>query len=457
MKGTIDIQIKHKDGSIENRHEHNVVFDIPALTFAKWSESPLAMATGLPTPTTTLTSNRFNDFCLSEDTISTTEPQYVPPTLITTTGSSTVWYKGPATVTTTDKSKVTSATWTVQSPLTLKSIFFRSTPETSLMYYTHIRFTSKDNIYQVNSDINRLSPSILNLSKFSLTNSGWNGLASSSASDIYEPTYVDYPLCNPNERFVFSWVTSGTTYYGSSGSAATTTLEIRDKDTNSILRSFPLTQFTGFRTTYSPPSGSSGGSDYSYYCTYVVNTGSKNVFIQPAYGGKSLNIWQIPDTATEDPIPIAATVLENECNYFSNDSRNISSGLAKTIGPYISWLPSDVSSTTTSRKANIVRVNGDFSVTKFSGYSSDKPWELYYYSSSGSGSSPSGQRYPYKYHSGKMMFYRKYLSYGDYTDGAGNDGIYTPVYPNITASNFSTPIVLAEGDVLTVSYKIEVA
>ena len=31
MKGTIDVQIKHKDGSIENRHEHNVIFDLPAL------------------------------------------------------------------------------------------------------------------------------------------------------------------------------------------------------------------------------------------------------------------------------------------------------------------------------------------------------------------------------------------------------------------------------------------
>ena len=28
MKGTIDVQIKRKDGSIETRHEHNVVFDL---------------------------------------------------------------------------------------------------------------------------------------------------------------------------------------------------------------------------------------------------------------------------------------------------------------------------------------------------------------------------------------------------------------------------------------------
>lgn len=447
MKGTIDVQIKHKDGSIENRHEHNVVFDIPALTFAKWSESPLAMATGLPTPYVTLTADRFNEFCLSEETISTTEPQYVPPTLVTTTGSSDIWYKGPATTTATDKSKVVSATWTVPSALTLKSIFFRTNSETSLMYYSAIRFSSKNNIYKKDNDVKRLKPSLF--SGFSLTNSGWNGLGPSNSNDVYEYTYVDYPLCNPNERFVFSWISSGTTMYSSSAAGSGMTLEIRDKDTNNILRSFPTTRFTGWRTTYSPPSGSTG-DDYSYYCCYVVNTGTKNVLIQPAYGGKSLNIWQIPDTATEDAIPIAATVLENECNYYSRYSSYISSLHSKTIGPYISWLPSDVSSSSTSRKANIVRINDDFSVTKFSGYSSNKPWEVYY-------TSDSSQYYPYRFHSGKMLLLRQYLDYSTWKGGDKNNGIYTPSYPNITASNFSTPIVLVEGDILTVSYKIEVA
>ena len=457
MKGTIDIQIKHKDGSIDNRHEHNVIFDIPALTFAKWSESPLAIATGVPTPYTSLTSSRFNEFCLSEDTISTTEPQYVPPTLVTTTGSSTVWYKGPATTTETEKSKVVSATWTVPSALTLKSIFFRTTTEKYLMYFNTIRFSSKNNIYKMDSEIDRLKPSLLNSSKFSLKSKSWNCLVPSNAStsDTYEYTYVDYPLCNPNERFVFSYVSSGETRYSSSGAGTGITLEIRDKDTNNILRSFPMTQFTGYRTTYSPPSGSSGSNDYSYYCNYIVNTGAKNVLIQPTYLGKSLNIWQIPDTATEDPIPVAATVLENECGYGATYSGDISNLHSKTIGPYISWVPSGQSSSS-SRKANIVRVNDDFSITKFSGYSSDKPWELYYYVSSGS-SGQTGQYYPYRFHSGKMLLKREVLDYNSWEGGTGNSGIYTPSYPNITAANFSTPIVLAEGDVLTVSYKIEVA
>lgn len=64
MKGTIDIQIKRKDGTIENRHEHNVVFDIPSLTFKKWSESPLAIITGLPTSQVVLTGDKFKAFAL---------------------------------------------------------------------------------------------------------------------------------------------------------------------------------------------------------------------------------------------------------------------------------------------------------------------------------------------------------------------------------------------------------
>ena len=453
MKGTIDVQIKHKDGSVENRHEHNVVFDIPSLTFKMWNESPLAMATGLPTPYASLTANRFNEFCLSEETISTTEPQYVPPALVTTSSSSDIWYKGPATTTVTNKSKTVSATWTVPSALTLKSIFFRSTSETYLMSYSTIRFSSKNNIYKMDNEVDRLKSTLLNFSTFSLTNAYWNGFASSQDdATVYEPAYVDYPLCNPNERFVFSWVSSGTTRYSSSPVVAgvtAITLEIRDKDTNSILRSFPMTQFTGYRLTDSPPSGSSG-NDYSYVCSYVVNTGSKNVIIQPTYLGKSLNIWQIPDTATEDPIPIAATVLENECNYYEHYSSYIFSTHSKTIGPYISWIPSDANTTTSSRPANIVRVNDDFSITKFSGYSSDKQWKV-------SETTNDKQRFPYRFHSGKMILSRQYLDYSTWGGGTNNDGIYTPSYPNITAANFSTPIVLAEGDVLTVSYKIEVA
>lgn len=443
MKGTIDIQIKRKDGTIENRREHNVIFDIPSLTFKTWSESPLAIATGVPTNNTTLTGNWFGTFCLSGDTISTTEPQYAPASLIMGSGSNGQWYYGPATTTTTNQSITRSATWTVQSAMTLKSIFYRSSDESGLLRNSNYpRLVNGGNIYT--SYTARLKNEVLTSPGFLLNgNTWWNGLVSSSNSaTATETVYIDYPLCNPNERFLCSYVSGSTTQYTDSLVGTGRTLEIRDKNTNSVLRSFPATQFTGFRTTYTPPSGSTG-NDYSYWSARVVNTGSKNVLVQPAYGGKSLNIWQIPDTATEDPIPIAATVLENQCNYFSpNNNDAFSSGRAFVIGPYMSWCPNQTA-TGSSRKVNICRINDDFSVTTFPGYCGSAilaPSDINLYSS------------------GKPFFYRRYQdTYGDWSTGTSNNGQYCPIYPNITASNFSTPIVLAQGDVLTVSYKIEVA
>ena len=90
----------------------------------------------------------------------------------------------------------------------------------------------------------------------------------------------------------------------------------------------------------------------------------------------------------------------------------------------------------------MARVNDDFSVTTFPGYCGSALFAL---------------SDNYAYSSGKTFFYRRYQdTYGDWRTGTNNNGQYSPIYPNITASNFSTPIVLAQGDVLTVSYKIEV-
>ena len=443
MKGTIDVQIKHKDGSIETRHEHNVVFDIPALTFKKVYESPLAAATGVPTMEVSLTADKFSSFCLSEDTISITEPQYVPPALVTTIGSSDTWYQGPSTAVVTAKSKALSATWTVQSAMTLRSIFFRMNSEDSLLNYRYL-FSSKDNIDIGTSEIRRLSKSVLNFSGFSLSDSTiWNGLVSGTnpSAAAYEDTYVDYPLCNPDERFVCSYLSGGKQYYTSSIAVSNATLEIRNKDTNTIIRTFPSTQFTGFRPNSSPPSGSSE-QDESYRANWIVNTGTKNVLIQPTYGGKSLNIWQIPDEATSEPIPITATVLEDQCNYATTNAGYLPTPLNKVIGPYISLSPINQTNTGSSRRSNIVRVNDDFSIKVFSGYSNSLPFR---------------NTTVNNYHSGRITFWRKCLTYGSWTGGNSNNGIYAPISPNLTAANFSTPIELAEGDVLTVSYKIEVA
>ena len=53
-------------------------------------------------------------------------------------------------------------------------------------------------------------------------------------------------------------------------------------------------------------------------------------------------------------------------------------------------------------------------------------------------------------------FYRVWTN-NSYTSPFNNYSYYSCRFFNSTAANFSTPIVLAEGDVLTVSYKIEVA
>lgn len=46
MKGTIDVQIKRKDGSVETRHEHNVVFDLQGLQLKYFCRRPYGPMTG---------------------------------------------------------------------------------------------------------------------------------------------------------------------------------------------------------------------------------------------------------------------------------------------------------------------------------------------------------------------------------------------------------------------------
>lgn len=423
MRGTIDVQIKRKDGTIENRREHNVVFDIPSLTFKKWSESPLAIITGLPTATVVLTGSNFKKFALSEDTISTTEPSVVPPALETVDSSPSKWYYGPTTITTTTQSKNISATWTIGEALTLKSIFFYGNSSLEKIFYDYDEYilTSKDNIYAENNDTKRLRKDLMDFSGFQLNDStSWNGLVSSTVSDAFEDAYVDYPLCNPDERFVFSYQSNSSTVYAANPTV-TSTLEIRNKDTNTVVRSFPITQFTGFDVT---------SSSNMVKRTYVVNTGTKNVFAAVANDGKSLNLWQIPDVATTEPIPISATVLTNYCNYTETYSNQF-----KVAGPYISV------QTQSGDYWNVARINDDFSATTYHGWAGDNKWQCYYVYNN-------KNRYFAKYRSGKMFLYRR---------NTNNNETYAPTYPNITAANFSTPIVLAEGDVLTVAYKIEVS
>ena len=125
MKGTIDVQIKHKDGSIETRHEHNVVFDIPAEVMKKIIQIPIL---GLRYWNyRQLGVDSINDyivpgFALCEDTADLTRPKYLPRSLTTTTGTSTKWYISPMTRVANDKNITAQASWTLGEAMTLKSI-----------------------------------------------------------------------------------------------------------------------------------------------------------------------------------------------------------------------------------------------------------------------------------------------------------------------------------------------
>ena len=103
MKGIIDVQIKHKDGSIETRHEHNVVFDLQALATKSFYNQPYGAMTGHLRdkhiwPTT------YNVFSLSTLELDLTKPSVAIPALNSiSSGSSNVWYTAPIAWTIADK------------------------------------------------------------------------------------------------------------------------------------------------------------------------------------------------------------------------------------------------------------------------------------------------------------------------------------------------------------------
>ena len=102
----------------------------------------------------------------------------------------------------------------------------------------------------------------------------------------------------------------------------------------------------------------------------------------------------------------------------------------------------------TSYDANPIKIDDDLQVTKYAGYSSDYKWTTY-------SSSNNHQYYPLKYWDGKTKYYSS--SAKNYPNWYDNGNLYYPLPFNVTAANFTNPIVLAAGDVLTITYSIEVA
>ena len=419
MKGTIDVQIKHKDGSIETRHEHNVVFDLPAevmKTIAKVPVLGLRSWTYRQLASDDITQYIFPSFSLCEDIADLTRPKYLPCSLTTTRSSSSSWFTPAVTITTNDKSITAQASWTLGEAMTIKSIRVMGNYEPDVS-----RFYSN---FQVIDDTGTLSVigqgghygKRLSAADFKFTNpTNIMRLVPKSEQDsntsyVTLPMYYSYPLVN-NERFAIIYGTNsdprplnGASVSIYSNDVPTAKIQIFNASTGNMVREFPISQFSGFATTVS-----------EYFYTFVVNTGTKNILIRVRGSNTGddphIKCWQIPDTPTQDTIPaVEITFPDNFPTYPQ-----------AILDNYILY--------GTYSAASVIKLNDDLSITTYKGLLNGRlSWNKNY--------SPRG-----------------YMPTG-LTFLIDSTTIY---YPNLTAANFSTPIELAEGDVLTVSYKIEVS
>lgn len=442
MKGTIDVQIKHKDGSIETRHEHNVVFDLQALATKYFYSRPYGSMTGALAHKY-ITSSTYDIFSLSTLELDLTKPSVAIPALTSTTGSSSVWYTAPITSTISDKNRISTATWTAGEAITLKSIFFpydhlffardkqgTGTTSSSLVYKYSRCMLCDDGLF-FDKDCNKRFTKSFDGFKF--TNTYLNGFSNTYAAEVdsfngsVETAFVPYKLHDPTERFLFDTVSGESHYRSYYPYYSTGELQIKDAATNTVKRSFNLSQFANstFTTT-------------SYRALVrVVNTGSKNFLLEPVSTAEGIRVWEIPDTATSETIQPSGMILANKgvyMYYYYHDCLSVADNV-------LMYRKSNNSSYITC-----ARINDDLSIdivpgANVAGIPADySPNDSY-----------NNALWPYM-NTGSPHLYRS--SNGYMFD---NSGTYVCRFFNSTAANFSTPITLAEGDVLTISYKIEVA
>lgn len=448
MKGIIDINIKHKDGSIETRHEHNVVFDLQALKTNYYYSRQYGPLTGFCgfsyiSPTT------YNIFSLSTLELDLTKPSVAIPALNSiSSGSSSVWYTAPITSTISDKYRISSATWTAGEAITLKSIFF---PYDGLFFASdtigsyggspsHYKrcVLSDDGLFWGGEWTLCLNPPS---EAFKFTNTYMQGFTneyySGSSGEENETTgvrkFVPYKLHDPTERFLF--VTTSNSSTGRSYYPWYTTGEIQIKDaaTNTVKRSFNFSQFANFSTSY-------------LRCLVrVVNTGSKNLLLQPVSATEGIRVWEIPDTATTETIQPSGMILAGKDVYAYDSQYNIQAALSVADNVLI------YRKSSATNKIIAARINDDLSVDIVPGANAAGITVSSYDSLS------------YEKYNNIVLPYLNTDSPWLYRFGSkdnyqfGNSGTYACHFFNSTAANFSTPIELAEGDVLTVSYKIEVS
>ena len=439
MKGTIDVQIKRKDGSIETRHEHNVVFDLQALKTKYFYNREYGPLTG-GLLHSYISSGTYSYFSLSTMELDLTHPSVAIPALNSiTSGSSSVWYTAPITSTIEDKYRISSATWTIGEAITLKSIFFPFNGYLDFVHDAHISGSDgvcvlcDDGLFYTADCVKRMLPPS---QEFKFTNSYLNGFSKVSypgqtGTPTGEVAFVPYKLHDPTERFLFDTVSGTYHYYGYYPSYSTGELQIKDAATNTVKRSFNLSQFADLVT-----------SSLMVY-SRVINTGSKNLLLQPVSAADGIRVWEIPDTATEGTIQPLGMILAGKGIYTGTGSYNTYRDAYSVADNVLIYFKSGGNTS----KLVCAKINDDLSVDIVPGANAAG---LSPYTSFDDGHN--SYVFPY-INTSSPWLYRS----SNGSDVFVNNGTYHCHFVNSTAANFSTPIVLAEGDVLTVSYKIEVA
>ena len=425
MKGTIDITIKRKDGTIEKRQEHNIAFDLPALTIKEYLKNP-ALCIFEDTVSLGSMIDNFRQMKLSEEESDLAKPSWRPSALYSASNGSSSTYTAVGTILNEGKKRTVTAAWTMPSDegfsLTLKSIQFisnNSFPEKYRSSSDGKGYGVCDGVLSSNSSDSAVCYK-LDKSDFSFNNSYLGGLAVDQSWSNMQKICHPYLMNLTKEvggvqqrtldgRFGFAYQDQFPSYYYPSNSNYT--IAIVDATTNQVILRFPLTQFTNFNTNR---------CEY----TYVINTGTKNWLFQYDSSINASRIWQIPDTQTSDAIaPTSETFLQGISIYSPTGNGSYASKRLGVIGNYIIV------------NNKVYKVADDLTVTAFKGYSDGS-----------------------QFSNGYSGNYWKYMNvdYVAFEQRTSSPQQLSLSVSNLTASNFSTPITLAAGDVLSVSYSISV-
>lgn len=433
MKGTIDITIKRKDGTVEKRQEHNVAFDLPAFTIKEYLKSNILPIYAGAVYLSVL-KNSYTSISLSEEERDLTKPSWRPRALKTvTSGTPSVWHTALASATNNGKKRTVTTAWAMPDDegfsLTLKSIAFDNPyimPDRSYLSSEKGRtvplFVKDIGLIYIGDSTYQYAGKKYHKSDFSFDNNYYSGLDTEEIKSTNR-TYMPYSMNltktvggvqqrTQDGRFAFTDSNGVILNVLTPYTVLTNKVVIFDDTTEQQVLSFPMSQFSNYVLNM-----------YPY--VYVINTGTKNWLFQYDSSINASRIWQIPDTQTSEAIaPTSETFMQGiNPNRYSEQKTGI-------IGNYI--ISNNIA----------YRVDDDLTVTTFHGEEKgntesggnvgylDKDYVQYKVKPVIGGSSPT------------------------YSTTAGNSLI--PYFANLTASNFSTPITLAAGDVLSVSYSISV-